>query len=303
MNFGLVLLVLGGFLLGGAWSIWRSDDDTKGRTGPQVAFAVDPAALGAARHGRRASCGWSERAGARRGALPRDRPGRPDGGRGPRAGAGAGRRRLVADRRGAVPDGVERADRAAAGHRHPRRGLLLLRRRHVVGCGGRRHPGRARSCSPTCPCRWRSATRRGCTSGTPTGSARRRRPFRDCADAIDSFAAVCCCYGVTVDRDGAPRVYAPHGYDDLFSLIVRPNRAARAAARLRGQGRAMAAAVAGAHRPAVGALRKAARSSAGRVGRAGEGPGLKERARGTRVGELSSLVVSLLRLTCPSAAR
>ncbi len=24
--------------------------------------------------------------------------------------------------------------------------------------------------------------------------------FRDCADAIDSFAAVCCCYGVTVDR-------------------------------------------------------------------------------------------------------
>jgi hypothetical protein len=40
VNFGLVLLVLGGFLLGGAWSIWRSDDDTKGRSGPQVAFAV-----------------------------------------------------------------------------------------------------------------------------------------------------------------------------------------------------------------------------------------------------------------------
>jgi hypothetical protein len=40
MNFGLVLLLLGGFLLGGAWSIWRSDDDEKGRTGPQVAMAV-----------------------------------------------------------------------------------------------------------------------------------------------------------------------------------------------------------------------------------------------------------------------
>ena len=40
MNFGLVLLVLGGFLLGGAWSIWRADSDSKGRTGPQVAFAV-----------------------------------------------------------------------------------------------------------------------------------------------------------------------------------------------------------------------------------------------------------------------
>ncbi|SOE02746.1 hypothetical protein [Blastococcus haudaquaticus] len=40
MDFGLVLLLLGGFLLGGAWSIWRSDDDEKGRTGPQVVFAV-----------------------------------------------------------------------------------------------------------------------------------------------------------------------------------------------------------------------------------------------------------------------
>ena len=40
MNFGLILLVLGGFLLGGAWSVWRADDDDKGRTGPQVAVAV-----------------------------------------------------------------------------------------------------------------------------------------------------------------------------------------------------------------------------------------------------------------------
>ena len=40
MNFGLVLLIFGGFLLGGAWSIWKADSDTRGRTGPQVAFAV-----------------------------------------------------------------------------------------------------------------------------------------------------------------------------------------------------------------------------------------------------------------------
>lgn len=40
MNFAIVLLVLGGFLLGGAWSIWRADSDTKGRTGPQIAFAL-----------------------------------------------------------------------------------------------------------------------------------------------------------------------------------------------------------------------------------------------------------------------
>ena len=49
-------------------------------------------------------------------------------------------------------------------------------------------------------------------------------PFRDCADAIDHFAAVCCCLGVTVDAAGRPEVYAPHGFDDLFGLVVRPNR-------------------------------------------------------------------------------
>ena len=40
MDFGLALVVLGGFLLGGAWSIWRADSDTAGRTGPQVVVAV-----------------------------------------------------------------------------------------------------------------------------------------------------------------------------------------------------------------------------------------------------------------------
>jgi len=47
-------------------------------------------------------------------------------------------------------------------------------------------------------------------------------PFRDCADAIDSFAAFCCSVGVTA-RDGRPRVYAPYGFDDLFGMVVRPN--------------------------------------------------------------------------------
>ncbi|MGY2085064.1 hypothetical protein [Blastococcus sp. SYSU DS0539] len=40
MDFGLILVVLGGFLLGGAWSIWRADSDTAGRTGPQTVFAA-----------------------------------------------------------------------------------------------------------------------------------------------------------------------------------------------------------------------------------------------------------------------
>jgi len=37
---GLVLLLLGGFLLGGAWSVWRTDEDHPDRGGPQVALAV-----------------------------------------------------------------------------------------------------------------------------------------------------------------------------------------------------------------------------------------------------------------------
>ena len=40
MSSGGLLLVLGGFLLGGAYSIFRADSDTEGRTGPQLAFAA-----------------------------------------------------------------------------------------------------------------------------------------------------------------------------------------------------------------------------------------------------------------------
>ncbi len=61
-------------------------------------------------------------------------------------------------------------------------------------------------------------------SGTPAP------PFRDCRAAvpelcrrIDHSAAVCCCHGITVGTDGRLRVYAPHGYADLFQLVVRPN--------------------------------------------------------------------------------
>ena len=40
MTFGVGLLLIGGFLLGGSYSIFKADSDTRGRTGPQIAFAV-----------------------------------------------------------------------------------------------------------------------------------------------------------------------------------------------------------------------------------------------------------------------
>ena len=49
------------------------------------------------------------------------------------------------------------------------------------------------------------------------------RPFGNCADAVDAFAARCCSVAVTRGADGRARVYAPYGYDDLFGLVVRPN--------------------------------------------------------------------------------
>jgi uncharacterized protein involved in response to NO len=44
VGFGIALLVLGGFLLGGAYSVWNGGGDPEvlrhGRSGPQVAVAV-----------------------------------------------------------------------------------------------------------------------------------------------------------------------------------------------------------------------------------------------------------------------
>lgn len=41
--------------------------------------------------------------------------------------------------------------------------------------------------------------------------------------AIDAFAATTCCFGVRLDANERMRVYAPHGFADLFSLVLRPN--------------------------------------------------------------------------------
>jgi len=48
-------------------------------------------------------------------------------------------------------------------------------------------------------------------------------PFASTEAAIDAFPAVCSCVGVRIGRDGSWHLHAPHGLDDLFGLVVRPN--------------------------------------------------------------------------------
>ena len=69
MNFGLVLLVLGGFLLGGAWSVWRTDEDAGARGTGRRSCSPSSCCSPPCWRRRRASCAWCER--RRRGAVPR----------------------------------------------------------------------------------------------------------------------------------------------------------------------------------------------------------------------------------------
>ena len=51
------------------------------------------------------------------------------------------------------------------------------------------------------------------------------RAFERCRDGIDGFLATCCCFGVRQAENTQLDVYAPHGFADLFDLVVRPNPA------------------------------------------------------------------------------
>jgi hypothetical protein len=50
------------------------------------------------------------------------------------------------------------------------------------------------------------------------------RPHQTVEEAIRTFPATATCIGVKY-HDGQFRVYAPFGLDDLFAMIVRPNKA------------------------------------------------------------------------------
>jgi hypothetical protein len=48
-------------------------------------------------------------------------------------------------------------------------------------------------------------------------------PYTSTEQAIDSFPATTCCLGVRLEASGQWRSYAPHGFGDVFNLVVRPN--------------------------------------------------------------------------------
>jgi uncharacterized protein len=49
-------------------------------------------------------------------------------------------------------------------------------------------------------------------------------PPHSCTEAaIDTFEATNACLGVRLQADGRWRIYAPHGFADVFNLVARPN--------------------------------------------------------------------------------
>lgn len=48
-------------------------------------------------------------------------------------------------------------------------------------------------------------------------------PFRSTEAGIDAFPATTCCLAVRLDGEGRLVTYAPHGFADLFAMVVRPN--------------------------------------------------------------------------------
>ena len=48
-------------------------------------------------------------------------------------------------------------------------------------------------------------------------------PHESTEAAIDTFEATTACLGVRLGPGGTWRIYAPHGFADVFNLVVRPN--------------------------------------------------------------------------------
>ncbi len=50
------------------------------------------------------------------------------------------------------------------------------------------------------------------------------KPLVSTCDGIDHFLNQSSCFGLREDSSAGHDIYAPFGYDDLFSMVVRPNK-------------------------------------------------------------------------------
>ncbi|MBG9588061.1 nucleotidyltransferase family protein [Cytobacillus firmus] len=50
------------------------------------------------------------------------------------------------------------------------------------------------------------------------------KPYHSLEEAIDSWPTTATAVGLRQEQDGAYKIYAPYDLDDLFSLVVRPNK-------------------------------------------------------------------------------
>ena len=50
------------------------------------------------------------------------------------------------------------------------------------------------------------------------------KPYCSLEEAIDSWPTTATALGLRLEQDGSYELYAPYGLDDLFSMVVRPNK-------------------------------------------------------------------------------
>jgi uncharacterized protein len=50
------------------------------------------------------------------------------------------------------------------------------------------------------------------------------KPYRSIEEAIDSWPTTATAIGVRMEPNGLFNIYAPYSFDDLFSMVVRPNK-------------------------------------------------------------------------------
>ncbi|WJV29726.1 nucleotidyltransferase family protein [Rossellomorea sp. AcN35-11] len=50
------------------------------------------------------------------------------------------------------------------------------------------------------------------------------KPYESLEEAIDSWPTTATALGVRLERGGSHKIYAPYDLEDLYSMIVRPNK-------------------------------------------------------------------------------